>query len=292
MQQHFFFQRDFLEYHKDRFKDYSLIVRDDKSKIVALFPATISAKIITSHAGVTFGGLLYRPRTFVQKVIVILSLIEEYYKLKGVFKLNYKVTPYVYKSEQGEEDVYALFKNDWKLIRRDFSTIININNTVSIDRSRNKNLKIAERGGVEVRESNDLSEFWNLLNINLNKRHTVNPTHSLVELQLLKTLFSKNICLIGGYRNGILLGGALLFITERVCKVQYSVNSEEGRKYKVLDAIFMSIINKNKLDFIDFGHSCENNGSVLNVGLSRFKYQFRGESLVHDFYEKDLRTLP
>ncbi|ANQ50827.1 hypothetical protein MY04_3474 [Flammeovirga sp. MY04] len=289
MQQHFFFTRDFIEYHKDRFIDYSLIIRNQTNQIVALFPATLNEGVVSSHAGLTFGGLLYKPRTFVQKIIDILSEIERYCLVHDVQKIIYKVTPYIYKTEQGEEDVYALFKNSWQLIRRDLSGVIKIDRQIAADRSRRKNERIALSNDIEIKACDDFEAFWTMLNENLTNRHNVTPTHSLEELIYLKSLFPDQIKLIGGFKGGKMMSGTLLFLTPNVCKVQYSVNSIEGRKYKVLDAVFMQMIRDCEKEYIDFGHSCEEDGKYLNEGLARFKYQFSGESLVNDFYLKELK---
>ena len=55
---HFFFKRDFLDYHRDRFEDHSLIFYNEKSQVVALLPANVNENIIYSHAGLSFGGLV------------------------------------------------------------------------------------------------------------------------------------------------------------------------------------------------------------------------------------------
>lgn len=38
---HFFFYRDYMEYHSDRFHDFSLIIYNDKGNIMALISASI-----------------------------------------------------------------------------------------------------------------------------------------------------------------------------------------------------------------------------------------------------------
>lgn len=277
-----------MDYHQDRFKDFSLIIEDKNQNILALFPASVENKIVSSHAGLTFGGLLYKPRTFVKKVITILSAIERYYEDNTIQKIVYKAIPYIYKTEQGEEDLYALFMNNWKLVRRDFSTIVKKETSYVPDRSRRKNKKIAITNDVSVELSEDYITFWNLLNENLVSRHDVKPTHTLEELQLLSSTFPENIKLIAGFKDNEMLGGALILLTPFVCKIQYSVNSLKGRTFKVLDAIFTSIIEKNESSYVDFGHSSEQGGKYLNEGLSKFKSYFNGEALVCDFYEKEI----
>jgi len=38
---HFFFLRDYMEYHSDRFEDYSLLVFDETQKLISILPANI-----------------------------------------------------------------------------------------------------------------------------------------------------------------------------------------------------------------------------------------------------------
>lgn len=51
---HFFFYRDYMEYHSDRFHDFSLIIYNDKGNIMALLPASIYGDTVISHGGLTF----------------------------------------------------------------------------------------------------------------------------------------------------------------------------------------------------------------------------------------------
>ena len=46
---HFMFNRDFMEYHSDRFEDFSLIFKNDKDKIIALLPGNIKDNIFYSR---------------------------------------------------------------------------------------------------------------------------------------------------------------------------------------------------------------------------------------------------
>ena len=42
---HFMFNRNFMDYHSDRFEDFSLMFKNDKDKIVALLPGNIKDNI-------------------------------------------------------------------------------------------------------------------------------------------------------------------------------------------------------------------------------------------------------
>lgn len=57
----FLFLREYMEYHADRFTDYSLLVYDG-NKLLALLPANRSGDVLYSHAGLTYGGLIVTAR--------------------------------------------------------------------------------------------------------------------------------------------------------------------------------------------------------------------------------------
>ena len=53
----FLFCRDYMDYHADRFTDYSLMVYDD-DRLIALLPANRSGETLVSHGGLTYGGFV------------------------------------------------------------------------------------------------------------------------------------------------------------------------------------------------------------------------------------------
>ena len=56
----FLFHRDFMDYHKERFEDASLLVFETErpDQIVGLLPANRLADTVYSHQGLSYGGLL------------------------------------------------------------------------------------------------------------------------------------------------------------------------------------------------------------------------------------------
>ena len=52
----FLFRRGYMDYHADRFNDFSLVARDGSQRIVALLPANAAGDCIESHGGLTYGG--------------------------------------------------------------------------------------------------------------------------------------------------------------------------------------------------------------------------------------------
>ena len=58
----FLHKRDYMEYHKDRFEDFSLMVFDESDseimQLIALLPANIVDDTVYSHRGLTYGALI------------------------------------------------------------------------------------------------------------------------------------------------------------------------------------------------------------------------------------------
>ena len=123
---HFFFQRDYMEYHSDRFEDFSLLVFDSTDKLIAILPANIKENILYSHQGLTFGGFLVDDRIKTETMLEIFESLKYFLKEQNIKKIVYKCIPYIYHLKPSEEDRYGLFRNDAKLIRRDVTSTVDL----------------------------------------------------------------------------------------------------------------------------------------------------------------------
>ncbi len=56
----FLFLRDYMEYHRDRFEDHSLLISDEEGAMVALLPANRREETAISHGGLTVRRIYYR----------------------------------------------------------------------------------------------------------------------------------------------------------------------------------------------------------------------------------------
>ena len=64
---HFMFFRDYLDYHSNRFEDFSLIVSNDDHTVIGILPANINHQALVSHEGLTFGAVSYTHLTLPTK---------------------------------------------------------------------------------------------------------------------------------------------------------------------------------------------------------------------------------
>lgn len=190
---HFFFQRDYMEYHSDRFEDFSLLVYDETDKLIAILPANIKEDILYSHQGLTFGGFLVDDKMKTETMLEIFESLKVYLKSQNIEKIVYKCIPYIYHIKPSEEDRYALFRNDAKLIRRDVTSTIDLTEQVRYSKGRKWTINKAKKESIETFESDDYEIFWELLTGVLESNHEAKPVHTLEEIRKLALFFPKNI---------------------------------------------------------------------------------------------------
>lgn len=283
----FLFCRDFMEYHHDRFEDFSLLVFEDE-KLISVLPANKSGNSIYSHQGLTYGGLVYKEQTKLATIIEVFRSVLFFLNENNFQKLHLKTLPSIYHLKPAEEVLYALFLSEAKLVRRDSLSVLDLS-------QRNKTSKIRKRGlqkgllnQLIIREEADFELFWGEVLIpNLNKRHSANPIHSVEEMNYLKARFSKNIYQFNVYLEDKIVAGTTVFETETVAHCQYISKNEDQENLGSLDYLFHYLIQERfaKKRFFDFGISNENQGRNLNEGLTYWKESFGASTIIHDFYE-------
>lgn len=284
---HFFFLREYMDYHADRYDDHSLLIYNDSDKLVALLPGNILDDTFYSHQGLTFGGLLLKSTVKQSDVIKIFIVLKEYLLSLGLKKLIYKVMPSIYHQIPADEDLYALFVNNAKLFRRDVSSTISLSDKIKYSKGRKWTLKKAKENGLCISEVDDYGLFWEKLKEVLKKSHGVTPVHSYEEITDLKSKFPDNIKFYQAKKDNEILAGSVLFINPTVVHTQYLFNTTNGRDLGALDLLIDELITTKYINYryFDFGISNEKQGYYLNEGLINQKEGFGGRAIVHDFYE-------
>lgn len=282
----FLLHRDYLEYHADRFVDHSLVVRDARDRIVALLPANRRGSTVSSHGGLTYGGLLVGDDGRTSDVESALEAVMTSLAADGVTELVYKTIPSIYHRAPAEEDRYALFRRSAQLVRRDVLSVIDYRARIAAQERRARSIRKAQRAGLVVEEANDYAPFWEILSRNLGERYGVAPVHSVEEIRLLASRFPSGIRLFTASRGAETLAGAVVFHTGPVCHVQYNAASAEGKELGALDVVLADLIERfsGAARYFDFGISTERDGHYLNAGLVEYKEGFGARTVVHDFY--------
>ncbi len=280
----FLFRRDYMEYHHNRFVDSSLLFYKDEN-LCALLPANRDCDTLFSHQGLSYGGLVLSPFVSTVDVMDIFTLLKTWMKEQGIEKLYYKSIPHIYHQLPGEEDLYALFRNDAKLIGRNISSALDYRNRLTYSSQRKRGLSKARKTGLTVDESTDFSAFWEILSCNLKNKYNANPTHSLDEMIYLSALFPTNIKLHTVIQGKNIVGGCVMYITDVVAHIQYIAATDDGKNSGAIDALVNYLINEySDKRFFDYGISTERNGAYLNEQLIRQKEGFGLRGIVYDTY--------
>jgi len=283
----FLFDRNYMDYHSDRFEDNSLMIYR-KGKLYSLLPANKVGNVLYSHQGLTYGGMIMNDKVTVAESVDMFRLLNTHLKEARFKKVVYKPVPFIYHQHPAQEDLYALFRTtNAKIIGRNISSTIILSDKIKFIESRKSGMRKASANGITIRLSSDLEAFWEILDTNLKNRYGVTPVHTLSEIQLLQSRFPQNIKLYLAYKDDAVLGGTLLYITKQVVHTQYISASIEGKELGVLDLLFDFLINHEYANYLyfDFGQSTEQMGNLLNESLIFQKEGFGGRGMCYDIYE-------
>lgn len=282
----FMFNRNFMEYHSDRFTDNSLMFYD-VNDLIAILPMNIRDKVLYSHQGLTYGGFITDEKMKQHKMLECFEALKQYMQANDIEKLVYKTIPHIYHKTPAEEDLYALFKNDAKLLKLEPSTTIYLKNPCKMPKGRKAQISRAKREGVKIQESKDFKTFIDLENKILAEYHDTKAVHTAEELELLHSKFSEQIRLYTASLNDEMIAGTLIFEYENAVHTQYMVSNKISREIGGLDLLIKTLIDKyqNTKMYFDFGISTENNGQFLNKGLISQKEGFGGRTTVYQTLE-------
>ena len=283
----FLFDRRFMDYHADRFEDCSLMVYR-RGVLYALLPANIKGEVLTSHGGLTYGGLIMSDKCSAKGVQTSFATINDFLRSIAVQKVVYKAVPWIYHRQPAEEDLFALTSIcQARLIIRDISSAIIGDRKIHFSESRLSGLRKAHRHGLKVKESTDFAAFWQILNDNLTARYGVRPVHSAAELELLHGRFPNQIKLYMVFNGEMPLGGTVLFLTPQVLHTQYISATAEGKASGAIDLLFDHLINAvyAHYRYIDFGKSTSSDSADLNEHLIFQKEGFGARAVCYDTYE-------
>ena len=283
----FLFFRDYMDYHRDRFDDHSLMFYRDR-RLYALMPANRKGDVFQTHAGLTYGGLVMDAKTTAAATVELFRELNEYLRKEGFRQVLYKCIPWMYHQMAAEEDLYAIARTcDARLQERDLGTVIIQRNTIRWERIRRRALKRAQEAGITVERSDDLAGFWDVLCDNLKRTYDSKPVHTLDEIELLHSRFPDNIVLYVAKKGDDILAGMVLYVSQQVVRAQYSSASLLGKELGAIDIIYDRVINHDfrHLPYFEFGTSALGNTNIINESLIFQKEGFGGRGICFDRYE-------
>lgn len=281
----FLFKRDFIEYHKTRFQDFSLMIYKETT-LVALFPANIDRQILYSHQGLTYGGMLTKDVSF-SDALLIFNLIKKFCKQQNIIQLVIKTIPSFYHILPSNEASFIFFNANGKVIKRDKVFAIDYSNDFLFHKTKLKHYTKGINLGLTIKEG-QFNEFWNeLLVPMLHKKYNSKPVHSFDEIIYLKNIFPKNIKQFNVYLKEELLAGITIFENSTVIKSQYAATSLSGERNRALDFLFISIIKHYKAlgkKYFSMGTVADKSDLGYNLGFVKQKEELGSRIYIQDHY--------
>lgn len=286
----FLFLRDYMEYHSDRFHDFSLMIWDASDRLTAILPAHIEPGCVTSHGGLTYGGFVCDTSMTMPNMMLVFDSVLTFLRSESVDTFLYKTIPHIYHRFPAEEDLYALFLCNGRLIRSGVIAAVDYRARLPFQERRTRGIKKALKAGVEAVGTEDFESFWALLTKLLRERYDTHPVHTLEEITKLHRLHPDNIKLFGAYQNGDLIAGVVVYESVRVARAQYIAANDRGREVSALDLLFDFLVNNIYKDkaYFDLGTSDEDEGRILNKSLIEYKEGFGARAIAHNHYILDL----
>ena len=282
----FLFARDFMEYHSDRFTDYSLLVYKD-DLLYAVLPANIVGDKLYSHKGLTYGSLVLSKSAKLLYTFEAFKALLAFLNAKAISTLELRNIPTFYNTMPSDELSYFLFKANATLIKRDALMVIDTSTKIKFQKNRREGINKAKRNGLTIAVDDNFEGFWNEILIpNLQKKHGVAPVHSLEEIQLLATKFPDHIKQVNVYKDNVIVAGTTLFLTKTTIHPQYVSGNSDKNAFGSLDLAYDYIINHfdSSKRYFDFNISSEENGAALNSGLIFWKESCGARTYVADNY--------
>lgn len=282
----FLHKRRYLEYHSDRFEDFSLIaLRGDK--IAALLPANRVGHTLYSHGGLTYGGWLTPCNHFDgTDMVELFGRWLDMLRSLSFDKVVYKPVPHIYHKLPAEEDIYALYRFGAVLDSVQLSSAVFLPDNPGFNAQQVRNLKRATTRDYRVWETENAAEVINMVNDCLRERHNTQAVHSAGELQLLRDRFPQQIRLFLCGCEDEAEAGVCVYDTGVVAHSQYIASTPAGRANGALAALFNRLINGEFADrrYFDFGTSNEQGGQILNSGLHHQKSGLGGRGISYPTY--------
>ena len=92
-------------------------------------------------------------------MLLIFDAIIKFARDENINKIEYKCIPYPYHKKPAEEDRYALFRFNSKLVRRDVSSTVYLQEQIRFSKLRKRCINKGKKEGIKVTKSENFKRF-------------------------------------------------------------------------------------------------------------------------------------
>lgn len=287
----FLFQRDFMDYHGQRFQDFSLMVFEEE-ELIAVLPAHVIKKEVYSHRGLTYGNLVLKDISL-KNTLVVFEAILSFLKTEGKTHLELKLLPNFYHQINSDALNYGLFLTQAKKVGCETVSVLNISQPLKQHQQRKRGIKKGIKHHLEVRQDGNFQSFWNgILRPLLHTKFDAEPVHSLAEIDALAAQFPQHIKQYNVYKDNDIVAGVTIFETKLVAHTQYIAANNDRQQLGSLDYLFHWLITEvyQEKKYLSFGTSNAQKGAQLQTSLHSWKEGFGTETRTLDTYVVETRN--
>jgi len=287
--------RSYMDYHKHRFSDHSLMVEWDGA-LVCVMPAHESGNILYAHKGLTYAGIIIHPDLSSFQIYIIIASILEYASSSGYVTVIVSQAPRIYATSSQGVLEHAYFILGAELVGRDFTSAIPLPMDIGTwEHGKRWGLSKAQKAGLRIEEHSCFKDFWEQVLVpNLWTRFNSAPVHSEEEISRLAENNRGHIRQFNVYSENELLAGITIFETHNLARTQYISATAMGKKLHALDLLIFHLGTEVYPDkkFIDMGTSHELQGRKLKQNLLYWKESFGALHYVQDTYKISTSAYP
>ncbi len=282
-----FHRQAFLDYHTPgKFEFHHLMFRAG-DRLVAVLPGGFFPDRPTefwSPVGASYGGFVAPDLPFAMCLDIVDAFLD-YGRSQGWSDAFIIPPPIIYARELNQHFEYAMlyrrFGFELHYISHAIPLVRGERFLDSFDKTARKSIrKILREGILRVEESEDYSTFYDILLEN-KARHGARPTHTLDDLERLRTLVPEHLRLLMVYAREIPIAGSLLFLTnERVVLCFYNMLRYQYEHYRPIYLLMYEIVRRGYAEgyrWVDIGVSQDTKSPdpmTPSLSLIAFKERF------------------
>ncbi len=292
-----FHRQQFLDYHpKGRFDNRHLMIRDGAA-LAAVMPALVrdeqGSPTLISYGGASYGGLVVAPGLGIADINKICEATVEHWSQQGIKRMLVTQPPLVYYAQPHQYIDFCWAKLGFAYLKREITAVIPLEFrdedaiVASFRQETRTALRKGQKAGIEVKQSDDLDEFYHILEKNLSQRHNVKPTHTVEELKKLKKLLPDDIIQFTAYQGKKALAGITVFVCNpRVILAFYISHEQKYQELRPVNSVYHEVIRwgwQNGFKHLDLGTFTLN--MQPNWGLGKFKENFGAKGFLRETFE-------
>jgi hypothetical protein len=294
----FLHSRRFLRHNPANARDDASIVFRKRGHIVGVLPAAriVAADGVTvlhSHPRSTYGGFVVGDDVGCEDVLAMVDGAIAHAAAIDARRVVVRNPFRIFHAAPTDESDYGMWLRGFELLSREIELAVPLCDA-DLDavlarfdgKTRNQTRK-AYRMGVAVSESEDVAEFWSMLEANLAARHQTAPTHRLDEFLRLRELVGPDaVRLFAATHEGRMVAGMVVFVVGRhALHAQYIASRADALHLCPVNAVIHHVMSWGASlgrRVLNLGLSTENGGRTMNAGLVAFKEGFGAHAVLRE----------